>query len=382
MKDFLKAIAILIGTTIGAGMFGVPYVVAKIGFFPGLIYIFFLGCLVLLLNLIYGEVILRTPGDHQLGGYVQTYLGRKKSFIKWLSTISFFISIYGALLAYLIKIGEFLALIFGAGSPVFYSILFFALGSLIVSRGLKAVSSFGFLFVVLLSILILGISLPGLSKVEITNLSYANLSYFFLPYGVILFALTGSSVIPEMEEVLRKKTGKFKKAIIIGAIIPPLVYSLFALFVVGTCGALTSDDAITCLLPFFPGSVVKFGAFLGVLAMGSSFFTLGYVLREVWFRDFKASKRWSLFLACAPSFLLFLFGAREFIEVLEFSGAVSGGLTGILILTMFQKAKTMGKRKPAFSLRVPKFLIIILYAVFFLGMFSPFFDKLINLLRL
>ncbi len=382
MKEFLRAIAILIGTTIGAGMFGIPYVVSKIGFLPGLIYIFVLGYLILLLNLIYGEVILRTPGDHQLGGYVQTYLGGKKGFVKWLSTIGFFISIYGALLAYLIKIGEFLALIFGAGSPVFYSILFFALGSLAVFKGLKAISYFEFLFVVLLSILVLGISLPGLSKVEITNLSYTNLSYFFLPYGVILFALTGSSVIPEMEEVLRKKPEKLKKAIIIGAIIPPLVYSLFTLFIVGTCGALTSDDAITCFLPFFPGSVIKFGAFLGVLTMASSFFALGYVLKEVWFRDFKVSKQWSLFLACAPSFFLFLLGAREFIEVLEFSGAVSGGLIGILILAMFQKAKTMGKREPAFSLKVPKFLMIILYIVFFLGIFSPFFDKLINIPRL
>lgn len=382
MRDFLKATAILIGTTIGAGMFGIPYVVAKIGFLPGLIYILVLGGLTLLLALIYGEVVLRTPGDHQLGGYVQTYLGKNNGVIKWLSTVSFFISIYGALLAYLIKIGEFSVLIFGAGSPIFYSILFFAFGSLAVLYGLKAISCFEFLFVILLSVLIIGISLFGLNKVEMTNLSYVNLSYFFLPYGVILFALTGNSVIPEMEEILRKKPQKLKKAIIIGAAVPILVYSLFTFFVVGACGALTSDDAITCLLPFFPKSVVKFGAFLGILAMGSSFFALGYVLKEVWFRDFKVSKPWSLFLACAPSFLLFLFGARHFIEVLEFSGAVSGGLTGMLVLAMFQKAKKMGKRKPAFSLKVPSFLVFILYAVFFLGIFSPFFDKIARILRL
>ena len=63
MKEFLRATAVLVGTTIGAGMFGIPYVVSKIGFLPGLAYILVLGALTLFLNLIYGEVILRTPGD-------------------------------------------------------------------------------------------------------------------------------------------------------------------------------------------------------------------------------------------------------------------------------------------------------------------------------
>ena len=71
-----RAISALVGTVIGAGIFGIPYVVAKIGFLPGIFYLLTLGTLVLFLNLLYGEVILRTPGDHQLTGYAEIYLGK------------------------------------------------------------------------------------------------------------------------------------------------------------------------------------------------------------------------------------------------------------------------------------------------------------------
>jgi tyrosine-specific transport protein len=375
-RKVLRAVAILVGTTIGAGMFGIPYVVSKIGFIPGMFYLFLLGILVLLLNLSYGEVILRTPGDHQFGGYIDTYLGKKRVFLKAISIIAFFISAYGALLAYLIKIGDFFNLFFGGGSPFFYSVLFFLLGSFTIFLGLRMVSWFEFAIVIFLVGLIIFIAAPGMAKMEISHFSYTNLSFFLLPYGVILFALTGSSVIPEMEEILRKNPRKLKKSIIIGSLIPLFVYCLFTIFVFGVCGALTSTDAITGLVPFFSPFLVKLGAIIGILAMGSSFFTLGYILKEVWFRDFKASKNISFLLACLPSFFLFLFGARNFIKILDFSGAVSGGLIGILILMMFEKAKKTGKRKPAFVLAMPKFLIIILYLIFFLGIFSPFFNKI------
>jgi len=374
MKKEFRAIVVLVGTTIGAGMFGIPYVVSKIGFLAGMAYLLVLGVLVLFLNLIYGEVILRTPGDHQLIGYVKIYLGKKKRFLNAFCILSLFISLYGALLAYLIKIGEFLSLILG-GNAVFFSLVFFILASLAIYFGLRTVSWSELVIVSLLLTLAVLTSILSLGKVQMSNFSGFNLAHFFLPYGVILFALSSSSVIPEMEEVLRKKPGKLKNSIIIGSLIPIFVYLLFVFSVVGTSGLLTSDDAISGLLLFLPDYVIGVGAVMGILAMGSSFLTLGYVLKESWLRDFKTPKNLAFILACLPALVLFLLGARKFIAVLDFTGAVSGGISGILILAMFEKAKKMGKREPAYSLKVPKFLPYLLYLIFFLGMFSPFLSK-------
>ena len=212
-----RAATVLIGTVVGAGIFAIPYVVAKIGFLPGIFYLLILGALVLFLNLIYGEVILRTPGDRQLTGYAEIYLGK---WGKFLGTLAIFITAYGALLAYLIKVGEFLSLIFALPNPVLFSLLFFVFGSIAVFLGLRSVSFFAGVFVVLLLGLVSLIAILGGDKIDPVNFLGSDFSFLSLPYGVILFALFGSSVIPEMEEILRTEHKSLKKSIVIGSLIP------------------------------------------------------------------------------------------------------------------------------------------------------------------
>ena len=48
---FLEAIGTLIGTIIGAGVLGIPYVIAKAGFLTGLVDLFIIGFAVLILYL-------------------------------------------------------------------------------------------------------------------------------------------------------------------------------------------------------------------------------------------------------------------------------------------------------------------------------------------
>ncbi|MEM2916630.1 MAG: aromatic amino acid transport family protein [Candidatus Woesearchaeota archaeon] len=70
-----EAVATLVGTIIGAGVLGIPYVMAKAGFLTGLLVLLLLGMVILTVNLCIGEVVLRTKGIHQLTGYVGIYLG-------------------------------------------------------------------------------------------------------------------------------------------------------------------------------------------------------------------------------------------------------------------------------------------------------------------
>ena len=56
--SLLQAISLLIGTIIGAGMLGIPYAVKAVGVFPGLLLLLLLGVAILLVNLIFGEIVL------------------------------------------------------------------------------------------------------------------------------------------------------------------------------------------------------------------------------------------------------------------------------------------------------------------------------------
>jgi amino acid permease len=185
-KDLFRASALLFGTVIGAGVLGIPYVVAQAGFLTGLLTILLLGIAILLLDLFYGEVVLRTPGNHQLPGYAGIYLGK---WGKRIITFSMFFGIYGALIAYLIGEGATLSAIFGL-SPMIFSILFFIIASVLVFIGLKAIAKSEMIFSSIVITLILIISAITIfsGKFNLQNLATFNLANILVPYGVILFA--------------------------------------------------------------------------------------------------------------------------------------------------------------------------------------------------
>ena len=65
---FWIAVTTLVGTIVGAGILGIPYIVAKAGFLVGFILMLILGIAFIFLNLFAGEIVLRTKEQHQLTG--------------------------------------------------------------------------------------------------------------------------------------------------------------------------------------------------------------------------------------------------------------------------------------------------------------------------
>ena len=125
----LIGIGTLLGAIVGAGILAIPYVMAQSGLLLGFILIVGLGLSLLLVNLMAGEIVLRTNKQHQLTGYAERYLG---PWGKRLMTFSMVFSIYGALTAYLIGLGETLAAIFHGGNPLVYTLICFVCGFLII----------------------------------------------------------------------------------------------------------------------------------------------------------------------------------------------------------------------------------------------------------
>jgi len=367
-----KATALLTGTVIGAGVLGIPYIVAKSGFLTGLLVMVVLGLLILMLNLFYGEVILRTTGNHQLPGYAERYLGKKA---KTIAVFSLFFGIYGALVAYIIGEGRSLSSIFGL-NPFIFSILFFIFASYIVYRGLKEISKYEFYFLALVLFLILvisGISIfsgdfdpENVSKFEVRNL--------FIPFGVILFAFRGLEAIPEMKEYLTKDRKKLKKAITIGSLIPLFVYVLFAFATIGITGSNTTEIATIGLGNQLGEFILLFGNLFAIFAMLTSFLTLALAMKEIYMFDYKIKPKLAWALTVFIPLIPFLFGLNSFIMVIAVTGALSGGLEGILITLMFWKAKKKGNRTPEYIFGKKKLIGLLLILIFILGILYQIFD--------
>ncbi len=363
-KKLLAATFTLVGTVIGAGILGLPYVFSQSGFFIGLFWLLFLGIILLYVNLALGEITLRTRKIHQLPGYAETYLGKKgKNFV----LTAFGFAAYSAMLAYLIGEGQSLSQLFtgGLNYAIYFGIGFWILMTFMLHeglRGLRKIETIGVLGIILIILVLFGYYFP---QINANNFNYMNPEKSFLPFGVVLFALLGFTAIPEMRRILKNKEHLMKKSIYYGKFIPVVLYILFAFTFVGILGL---DVPQVATLAF--GRLITI---LGIFTMMTSYFVYSFALKDMFLYDLKNTKVAGLFVSVVPLLtyiLVSLFGLVSFVEILALGGAIAGGAKGAAILVMNKKSKEKGNRNPEFSVPISWFIIIVISLIFFLGMIA------------
>lgn len=332
------AVFMITGMTIGAGVLGVPYVVAQVGLKIGIAYIVGLGLGMLFLNLVLGEIAVRTNESLQTPGLAGKYLGK---WAKHILNVVIIFSSYGALLAYIIGEGQSLSALFG-GNPVAWGVVFWSLASVVVWRGLQTIKIVEKVLSIIVISIICGLSFYLLKDFRITNLVYSDFSKIFLPYGVILFALNGTPAVIEAHALLPRSQKHFKKALVIGSLIPVAVYVLFALAVVGATGLGTSEIATIGLGAKFGHGVLVVGNIFAILAMSTGFIGTGIALKQTLVWDNKINKILAEFLVISAPILLFVAGLRQFISILSFAGGVFIGIQAIMLIMICWQARRKG----------------------------------------
>jgi tyrosine-specific transport protein len=363
---YYEAIATLTGCVIGAGILGIPYVVVRAGFWTGMLVILALGLVTLLVHLLVGEVTLRSSKCMQLAGYAEKYLGWKG---KYLMTASMVIGVYGALIAYTIGVGQSLQAILG-GSYWLWAVLFYVLMSWLIygSIGILGQSELimeSIKFIIFTIILAVLFSSPQFFIERFIGFSWETL---LLPFGVVLFAYIGTAAIPEMREEMKVCRLLTRRAIIFGSIIPIVVYLLFAAAVVGVTGIGTTEVATIGVGVMLGGFAFILLHAFAILAMATSFISLGYALKEMYWIDFRLPHGESWALTMFVPFALFVAGIQSFVRTLEIAGTFAGGIAGITVALMHAKAKKRSERKPEFSVRINWIGYAVLIAVFVIGM--------------
>ncbi|OGZ58344.1 MAG: hypothetical protein A3B96_02025 [Candidatus Spechtbacteria bacterium RIFCSPHIGHO2_02_FULL_43_15b] len=364
MKNFIFAIATLVGTIVGLGMFGIPYTVSKAGFFVGILYLIVLGFVFVILHLMQGEIVERDNSSHRLTGFIGKYLGaRWKAFIG----LMIITGIYAGLLAYIIVGGKFLSSSMGGFlEPDIAGLLFWLVMSVFVWLGLKTIGEIELLMTGLLILIVVGLFVFGVGNLDLESLPPFNFSGLFLPYGVILFAYSGFVAIPEIKELLKNSSKMYKMAIIAGSGIPIIVYLLFTFMVVGISGENTTEEAFVGLENHLGGFVIRMGSLFGVLAIATSYLVLGVSLKHTFENDWRLPKWIAGFLVTVMPALLFVSGSQDFIKVISFAGAVVGAPIIISIVLVYDKILEKNKSRPSI-VNVPRFFRWGLIALFALG---------------
>lgn len=366
-KRFLEATGVLVGTIVGLGPFGIPYAFSRAGFLISMGYFALLAAVILLMHLLYGEIVLRTHAKHRLVGYAETYLGR---WGKRLAAVVLIVGTLGTLLAYTVVGGIFSKVFF---SPLFtldafaWSLIFFAVMAFFVITDLKT----GAPAELAMSVALLGIfiviiarTVPDISSQTLFQI--ADSRDLFLPYGVILFALSGGSAIPELRDVLRGD-GKIRRVIIIGSLIPALLYVLFAFGVVGSMGTSVTEDAIAGLADRYGTWMAVLGGAVGILSTATSFIVIALVAKHSFMYDLGISRFVASTLVLATPLAFFVFTTPNFVKVIGFIGSVLMGLEAIILLKIHRVARRVGQRQPEYALRIPGVLYFLLGAMFVVG---------------
>jgi amino acid permease len=359
-----EGVALIMSATIGAGIFSIPYALSKTGVLVGLIYIFGVGFLMIGLNLLVGEIAVRTKGNFQLVGLARKYLGKAG---QWIMTIIIYISVAGIQVIYIIGEGKTLFAFFG-GSEFFWSLIFFAFGIVLVYFGLKTIKVVEFflsMLILAVILLIAGLSAP---HIEPINFQYTELANLLFPYGVILFAYCGMSSVLEVHTILADNKKLFKKVIITAGLMTIVTYTLFTFAILGVTGRETTEIATIGLGQKLGPLIFLLGNIFSTLAMTTGFLMVGVITSDSLCWDYKLSRKTATILVGGIPLILFIAGLRQFILVMDIVGGVFLSLEMIIAVLIFWRAKQLGDLKPGkYKLHHTLLLTVVLLVALIFG---------------
>jgi len=362
--SFLEAVALIVSGTIGAGILGIPYAVSKVGIGIGVVYIVLLGLLVMGLNLFLGEVTARSNSNLHLVGIAREYLGKTGQV---LMALILYLMWFGVLVVFTIGEGRVLSELFG-GTAFMWSVIFFVVGNLLVIAGLKVIKTVDFFLSLGLLLVIAIMAAFAFPHMDVVHMGYSNFAYLLFPYGVILFAYSGSASVVEAHAVLKGRDSSFKKAIVISGVITILAYVLFTLVVVGVTGPGTTEVATVGLGRAIGKSMLVFGNVFAVLAMGTTFLIIGMSLKDSLTWDYKMPKYVALPIVIFVPFFIFLLGVRQFVAAIDVVGGVFISAEMLMIVLIYWRAKHIGHLKRSkYNLHYTLLSVVLLTLAFAIG---------------
>ncbi len=366
--NILPPIGILAGGIIGAGMFSLPFVFASSGTLIGLIYLILAAGAYTIIHLMYADIILRTPGRHRFAGYVARYLGAGPF---WLSVLMVVIEMILVLTIYLLLSQGFSSLIIGAVSPLTAIAIFWILGSVAIFFNIKRLAlSEGLVTIAMVAIISVLFGFGVIHGKGIGSIAlFGQWHSLLLPLPAILFALSGRVAIPSVIDWFKSEKQSnprtIKKAIIIGTVLPALVYALFIYGVMSLSGQI-SADGVSGLIGALPDQLLLLIGILGWLSLWSSYILVGLDVERTLADDLKVPVLLRLILVVFTPLLLYLLGIQNFLTLISIVGGVFLSLEGIFVMAIWRRInKQNGKGGVLISKAATPFLTTFLLIIFF-----------------
>ncbi len=362
-KKLILPASMLAGVIIGAGMFSLPFVFHAVGLTTGFFYLAVFALVFIGVYLMYADVVVRAGDHHRLVGFAKMFLGPIGF---WGALGMGLVELFFVLTVYLILAPSFFALVFSA-PPALYLIGFWIIGSISIVYNSKRIALIEFLILIgMLGIILLIFGL-GIGPFAGTAQSFGAINWdrFFIA-GPILFALSGVLAVPEVVSYFKESrlsSSYIRPALILGGILPALVYAGFVFGIIGL-SRIVSEDAVTGLREALSPAILGVVGILGFLSLISSYIVVGLNARRVLEYDLRVSRWKSTLLVILGPILLYLAGLQNFLDSVSFIGSIFLPLEAMLVIVIWWRANRMLPQPPTLVHGFMKIIAPVLFLLF------------------
>ena len=357
-----KGVFLFGSTIIGGGILALPVVASHVGFIPLAAMIVVIAAVSAFSGLYIAESVLADDEDQHLPTLAQKHLG-PGGFAAMLLGIAIYT--YGALVGYLAAGGQIFEVLSGGAIPVWAgTLLYFAIGSIILHCGMALVSRIN-AYLMYVMVLLLGILIAvATPSIQIPFLLRSDWHSFLDVFGVVLFAYLGHSVLPSIAFNLKDRK-RITFVVLAGIALPCALYLLWSMAVLGAVpassvsgGSLSEaqaagEPATIPLGVMLGGSVIVLGNVFAALSTLTSYLGFGISLKDS-YGDLGRRQRRALSgamltaLVVVPPLLLALMMPGGFVRMLDFAGTFGGGLfVGILPVLIVLQVRRSGPPQAA-----------------------------------
>lgn len=378
-RKFIGAVAIIAGTVIGVGVFGLPYVAAQAGFSVVAAYLAWGTVTAILASLVFGELMYRSRHLHRVPGYVADELGPKWGRTVFISATA---GLLGGQLVYLLVGGHFLHQLLSpaiGGGEWTYVAAYAVAGSLIIYASGRVLARSELLMLPVMLLAMGSIVAVASSLADWTRLVPIHPAQVLLPYGVVMFSIWGISAVGETRDYLGARHARLlKPAVFTSYAICAVAYLAFTASVLAATGPATTPDALGGLRNRLGVGVIAPFYLFGVLTTFTSYISLGQTIKKIFVYD----ARWPhagawLLTATVPS-ALYAAGLTNFLLVMGLVGSVTLGIDTIALLAAYRRAQ---RRAPArvlpYRLHLRPAVLALVAAIFLGGVISAIFQHVI-----
>lgn len=345
-RKILSGSLLVTGTTVGAGMLGIPLLTAKAGFWPALGITTFSWFILLLTGILYLEATLWMPLGSNLLSMSFRFLGKKG---RILAGAMFLFLYYCLLVAYyaagapMLGLGLENIVGFSFSRPWIYLLFGLIFGG-IVTLGAKWIDRANLILItglILTYVLLMGMGIP---EIDSEKLEFANWPKAVLALPILFSAFGYHNILPSLVTYFGKEKKAIRLSIVLGTSLALVIYLLWQWLVLGVISleniesALREGRPVTAALQgmtgkrhlFLVGQLFAFFALITSL-LGVAFSVVDF-LADGLKLDRRGKKRFLLIsLTFAPPLILSLVYPTIFDDALGVAGGIGEAVLNGLI---------------------------------------------------